>query len=86
MEDQRLSNNAVYIIYECKAFRILTPRRIDWCGVRDASTLIVSLLCQGQPSLHQLSNHFTVKGDFVPLETLRIRHWRCIRTGKVTVM
>jgi hypothetical protein len=86
MEDQRLSNNAVYIIYECKVFRILTPRRIDWCGVHNASSLIVSLLCQGQPSMHQLGNYFTVKGDFVPLETFGIRHWRCIGTAKVTVM
>lgn len=86
MGDQRLSNNAVYIIYECKVFRTLTPRRIDWCGVHDASSLIVSLLCQGQPSMHQLRDHFTVNGDFVPLETLGIRYWRCIRTGKVTVV
>jgi hypothetical protein len=90
MDDRCLSNNAVYISYECKVFRILTPRRlrIDWCEWCEygVSSLIICLLCQGQPIMHQLRNYFTVNGDFVPLETLWIRHWRCFGTGKVAVM
>jgi len=53
--------------------------------VHDVS-LIVCLLCQGQLSMHQLRNYFAVNGDFVPLETLRIRHWWCFTTTEVTVM
>jgi hypothetical protein len=83
IEGQRLSNNAVYISYECKVFRTLTPRRID--RLYDVSSLIVRFLCQGQFPMHQLRNYFAVKGDFIPLETFGIRHWRCFGTGKVTV-
>jgi len=36
--------------------------------------------------MHQLRYYLTVKRDFVPLETLRIRYRWGIGTGKVTVM
>ena len=54
--------------------------------MHNVSSLIICLFFQGQLHMHQPRNYFAVNGDFVPLETLRIRHCRCVGTTEVTVM